>query len=153
MSTPIRRIAPFTRIAAFTSLAALAVAASPALATAGGPVKGAKYTGTTAHSSEPISLKVSANGRSVTVSAAFAPLYCEGGGAGTRQITKPAVISTSGAFKGDIAYEFAPEHKITAKLLFSGKFSGHTVKGTARSEFLLAKQCNGSTSFSAKAPA
>jgi hypothetical protein len=43
-----------------------------------------------------------------------------------------------------------PTHKNTARLIFSGKFSGKTVKGTARSEFLLAKQCSGSTNFTAK---
>ncbi|MGO9321618.1 MAG: hypothetical protein ACLQBY_12570 [Solirubrobacteraceae bacterium] len=135
------------------TLATGALLAAAAVALAAGPVKGAKYTGATVHGKQPISLKVSGSGKSVTVSVVFAPLYCEGGGTGERQVTKAAAISSSGAFKGSIAYEFTPEHKITAKLFFSGKFSGHSVKGTARSEFLLAKQCDGSTSFSAKAAA
>ena len=97
-----------------------------------------------------ITLKVSKSGNSVTVNAPRAPLYCEGGGAPERQITKPASISKGGSFSGSIAYEFIFTHKITAKLLFKGKFSGHAVKGTARSEFVLAKGCDGSTTFSAK---
>ncbi|MGD0455281.1 MAG: hypothetical protein ABSB69_16970 [Solirubrobacteraceae bacterium] len=148
MSRQLRR---FLALAIALTTGALLAAAAVALAA--GPVKGAKYTGATVHGKQPISLKVSGSGKSVTVSVVFAPLYCEGGGTGERQITKPAAISSSGAFKGSIAYEFTPEHKVTGKLFFNGKFSGHTVKGTARSEFLLAKQCDGSTSFSAKAGA
>jgi hypothetical protein len=75
---------------------------------------------------------------------------CEGGGAPERQITKPASISKRGSFSASIAYEFIFTHKITAKLFFKGKFAGHAVKGTARSEFVLAKGCDGSTTFSAK---
>ncbi len=149
-AVPLARAGLLARIAALAGLAALAV---PALASAAGPVKGAKYAGTTVQGKEPISLKVSSSGKSVTVSIETAPAFCQGGSAGTRQITKPAAISAGGSFKGSISYEFTPEHKITAKLFFSGKFSGHTAKGTARSEFLLAKQCDGSTSFSAKAGA
>jgi hypothetical protein len=134
----------------------IAVAVTALLATtvaqAASPVKGAKYTGTTARDSQPVSLKVSTSGKSVTVSVAFAPMYCEGGGAGSLAITKPAAIS-HGSFKSTIAYEFTPEHKVTSKLYISGKFSGNKVKGTARSEFLLAKQCDGSTTFSASTTA
>jgi hypothetical protein len=136
---------------------AVAVAVTALLATAvahaASPVKGAKYTGTTVRDGQPISLKVSASGKSVSVSVAFAPLYCEGGGAGTRQISKPAAISHNGSFKDTIAYEFTPEHKITSKLYVSGRFSGGKVKGSARSEFPLAKQCDGSTTFSASTTA
>jgi hypothetical protein len=124
-----------------------------AIASAAGPVKGAKYTGTTVRDGQPISLKVSSSGKSVSVSVAFAPLYCEGGGTGTVQISKPAAISHNGSFKDTIAYEFTPEHKITSKLYVSGKFSGGKVKGSARSEFPLAKQCDGSTTFSASTTA
>jgi hypothetical protein len=145
MSRQLRRA-----LAVVVTMTALLAAA---VAQAAGPVKGAKYTGTTARDSQPISFKVSTSGKSVTVSIAFAPMYCQGGGAGTVQVTKPAAISHSGSFKSTIAYEFAPEHKITSKLYVSGKFSGNKVKGTARSEFLLAKQCDGSTSFSASATA
>jgi hypothetical protein len=129
---------------------AIPLLALTTVALAAGPVKGATYTGTTAHGNAAISLKVSKSGKSVTVNAPSAPIYCQGGGAGTRQITRAATISPSGSFKGSITYEFVPTHRITAHLRFAGKFSGHAVKGTARSEFPLAKQCDGSTSFSAK---
>jgi hypothetical protein len=125
--------------------------ATTTVALAAGPVKGGTYTGETVRGKRPITLKVSKSGKSVTVSLTFPPQYCEGGGGGTRQITKAATISNSGSFKASIAYEFAPTHKITARLFLTGKFSGHAVNGTARSEFPLAKQCNGSTRFSAKA--
>jgi hypothetical protein len=121
------------------------------VALAAGPVKGGTYTGETVHGKRPITLKVSKSGKAVTANVTFPPQYCEGGGGGTRQVTKAATISKSGSFKGSIAYEFVPTHKITAHLFFTGKFSGHAVNGTARSEFPLAKQCNGSTRFSAKA--
>ena len=131
---------------------ALVVSIVPAaVALAASVVKGGTYTGAVVHGKEPISLKVANTGKAVTVNIAIAPLYCEGGGVGTRQITRAAPISKSGSFKGSIAYEFQPTHKTTARLFFSGRFSGRTVKGTARSEFPLAKECDGSTTFSAKA--
>ena len=132
-------------------LALLVPAAAATVALASGPLKGATYTGTIVHGKAAITLKVAKNGKSVTVNVLSAPLYCQGGGAPERQLTKGAPISKSGSFKGAIAYEFAPTHKITARLYFSGKFSGRTVKGSARSEFTLAHGCNGSTSFTAQA--
>ncbi|HTZ86678.1 MAG TPA: hypothetical protein VMB05_08430 [Solirubrobacteraceae bacterium] len=138
-------------------LAAIALLSCATLALAAGPKKGATYAGTTVQAKEPITLKVAKNGKSVTASVQFAPLYCEGGGAGERQITKPASIAKDGSFKGTILYEFVPTHAKTSKLYFQGKFSGKSVKGTARSEFGLASpqaakelaKCNGSTAFSA----
>jgi hypothetical protein len=133
------------------ALALVALMAPAAIALASKPVKGATYTGATVHGHAQITLKVSANGRRVTVSMLSPPLYCEGGGGPTRQITKGAAISKSGSFKGSIAYEFKFTHKITSHLFFSGKFSRRTVTGSARSEFTLAKVCDGSTSFTARA--
>jgi hypothetical protein len=133
------------------ALALVALIAPAAVALAAKTVKGGTYRGALVHTKEPISLKVSKGGKAVTVSLAIAPLYCEGGGVGTRQETKAAAIAKDGSFKGSIAYEFEPTHRITARLFFSGKFSGRTVKGTARSEFPLVKRCDGSTTFSAKA--
>ena len=139
-------------------LAGLVTLAFAALALAAGPKKGATYTGTTVQGKQPVALKVSKNGKAVTVSVMSAPLYCEGGGAGERQITKPATVAKDGSFKGTIVYEFVPTHAKTTKLYFSGKFSGKSVKGTARSEFGLVspsaakelQKCDGSTSFTAK---
>jgi hypothetical protein len=140
------------------SLAGLLALAFAVVAFAAGPKKGATYTGKTVQNKEPITLKVSKNGKAVTVGILSAPLYCEGGGAGERQITKPATIGKDGSFKGTIVYEFVPTHAKTTKLYFSGKFSGKSVKGTARSEFGLVspsaskelQKCDGSTPFSAK---
>ena len=142
MSKPLRSV---------LALAIVASLAPAAVALAANAVKGATYAGAVVHTKEPISLKVAKNGKTVTVSIAIAPLYCEGGGVGTRQITKAAPISKSGSFKGSIAYEFQPTHKTTARLFFNGRFSGRTVKGTARSEFPVVPLCDGSTTFSASA--
>lgn len=149
MTSSVRRVA----ILAVAGLLACATAAFAA-----GAKKGATYSGETVQGKEPITLKVSRNGKSVTVGVLFAPLYCEGGGAGERQISQPATIAKDGSFKSTIVYEFAPTHAKTSKLYVSGKFSGKQVKGSARSEFGLVSaqarkelsKCNGSTSFSAK---
>jgi len=148
MSTQLRRVASLT-------IAVLLLGGAVALA---GVTKGATYAGTLAHGKEPIALKVSHDGKSVTASVQSAPLYCEGGGGGTRQLTKAAAIAKDGSFKAVITYEFTPTHQKVTKLYLSGKFSGKTVKGSARSEYGLASaearanlaQCNGSTSYSAK---
>ena len=134
----------------------LLLAATVALA---GVKKGATYTGTLAKSQEPISLKISRNGKSVIADVQFAPLYCQGGGAGERQITKPATIGKGGTFSATITYEFAPTHARTDKLYVKGKFTGKSAKGTARSEFGLQSpearknlaDCDGSTTFTAAA--
>jgi len=139
-------------------IAGLALLVLTAVAFAG-VKKGATYAGTIAHGNEPISLKVSANGKSVKVSVANAPLYCQGGGGPTQQLTKSAAIAKNGSFKGSITYEITATHQKITKLYFSGKFSGKNVKGSVRSEFGLLSpeahknllQCNGSTSYSAKA--
>lgn len=148
MGTQLRRTA---------SLTVLVLLLGAAFALAAGAKKGATYVGATARSKEPIALKVSHDGKTVTASAQVAPLYCQGGGGGTRQLTKPATIGKDGSFKAVITYEFTPTHQKVTKLYVSGKFSGKTVKGSARSEYGLVSaearsnlaQCNGSTTFSA----
>lgn len=140
-------------------LTVLALLVATAVATAAGPKKGATYSGTIVQGKTAITLKVSANGKAVTVSVLSAPLYCQGGGGPERQITKPAAIAKDGSFKGTITYEFTPNHSKPTELYFSGKFSGKSVTGHARSEFGLISpeahktlaQCDGSASFSAKA--
>ena len=149
MGTQFRRV---------SSLAAIVLLLFAAVALAAGAKKGATYAGTTVHGKEPVTLKVSHNGKFVTASVQFAPLYCEGGGAGERQITKPAAIAGNGKFSAIITYEFTPTHAKTDRLYVSGKFSGKNVSGSARSEFGLVSaeahknllQCDGSTTFSAK---
>jgi hypothetical protein len=139
-------------------LTVLVLLLSAAAASAAGPKKGATYAGTAVQGKTAITLKVSANGKAVTVDVPSAPLYCQGGGGPERQITKPAAIGKDGSFKGTITYEFTPNHSKPTKLYFSGKFSGKSVTGHERSEFGLTSpeahktlaQCDGSTSFSAK---
>ena len=137
------------------TLPALVLALTLAFASiglAGALKKGGTYSGTTVRDKQPISLKVSRSGKTVTTSIAFAPQFCENGGAvGSLQLTKPATISKSGSFQAKITYEFTPTHAIIATLTISGKFSGKSVTGRTTSAFTSAKQCNGTTSFSAKA--
>jgi hypothetical protein len=139
-------------------IAVLVGLATAAVALAAGPKKGATYSGALERAKEPIALKVSKNGKSVTVSVQVAPFYCEGGSAGERQISTPVPIAKDGSFSSTIAYEFVPTHQKTTKLTVTGKFSGKKVKGTARSIFGLQSlqaarelaKCDGSTTFSAK---
>jgi hypothetical protein len=140
-------------------LAAAVLLLLAAAALAAGPKKGATYAGTTVHGMDSITLKVSKNGKTVTVNAPFAPLYCQGGGGPTRQVTKSAAIAKNGSFSGSIAYESVSTHTRSTKLYFKGRFAGKLVTGTVRSEFGIGgspearaslKQCEGSTSFSAK---
>lgn len=111
--------------------------------------KGGTYAGQIVQGRDPITVTISSSGKTAKVSVVSAPLFCQGGGAGERQITKPARISKAGKFSAVISYEFVPEHKVTAKLYVKGTFKGKKLTGTARSEFLLARECDGSARFSA----
>jgi hypothetical protein len=153
-------IRQFCRVACVLAFVSLALAA---VAPAAGPRKGATYRGAMVQDKAPISLKVSRNGRFVTVSARFAPLFCFGVAVTERQITKPARIGRKGSFKAVIAYEFTLTHKRTSKLYVNGRFvTRRRVRGTARSEFprfhlptnpsvTRPSPCNGTTTFSARA--
>ena len=152
-------IRQFCRVACVVAFVSLAIAA---VALAAGPRKGATYRGAMVQDKEPISLKVSRNGRFVTVSARFAPLYCFGVSVKERQLTKPARIARNGSFKAVITYEFTVTHRRTSKLYVNGRFVRRRVRGTARSEFpryhlptdptrTRPSPCNGTTTFSARA--
>jgi hypothetical protein len=127
--------------------AALAVTAGAAWA---GAARNALYSGHTAHGTRPIYLRVSADGRSVTVDVPFPPLFCQGGGGLERRITRPAPIAGDGSFRGSITYEYRPNRRRNIRLTFSGRFSGRSARGAVRAEYLRAPQCNGSTSYSAR---
>ena len=127
------------------------VLATSAAALAAGPVRGHTYRGTTAHGREAISLKVSGNGRAVSVSVPTPPGYSTGCGGPAVQRTKAASIGGGGSFKGTISYEFALLRKIVVKVSFSGRFSGRSVRGIVRSQYVFSRACSGSTSFSARA--
>jgi hypothetical protein len=127
------------------------VIASGAVALAAGPVRGGTYRGNTAHGRDAVTLKVSRNGRSVTVSVPSPPGYSSGCGGVAVQKTRAAGISGRGTFSGSISYEFPLTGTIVVKLSFSGKFSGRKVKGSVRSQYVYSKACSGTTSFSATA--
>ena len=130
--------------------AAALLAATAAIAVASGARAGALYFGHSKQGARPVYLHVSSTGRSVRFDVPFPPLFCQGGGALERQITHRATISSRGTFSGSILYEYKLNHRKTARLYFSGRFSGGTVRGTVRSEYFRAHQCDGSTGYSAK---
>lgn len=132
---------------AIAALAALSVLAFAVAALAAQPIKGSTYAGTTAHAKVSVELIVSKNGKTLKASVPAAPLYCQGGGPPVTQVTKPAKISAKGSFSGNIGYVY--RGKVAYKLHFSGRFVKRKLAtGTVRSEYV-AKQCNGSTSFTA----
>jgi len=142
---------------------ALTIALTLALAAAAlaGPLKGKTYKGTTPTTgtesqhhkvkvvSHTISLKVSSNGKKVSVHLSFGRplLYC-----GTQEQvhvaeTSPASISSNGSFKATIQERFSKSvGPAPITQVISGHFKGSKVSGTIRTE---AAECSGSTSFSA----
>jgi hypothetical protein len=143
---------------------ALTLAISAA-ALASGPLKGKTYEGSAPssgianyhhlrmqlRSGANIVLRVARNGRSVTVSfSSSAPLmYCNTRESLRVQTTRPAPISSSGAFKATISQRFlaGPGPPAIVQTI-TGRFSGHTVKGTIHTE---AGECGGVATFSARA--
>jgi hypothetical protein len=146
------------------ALAALATVALAAAALAG-PLSGKTYRGHTGSSGtnregyhltlspSTISLSVGSNGKAVYVrfSASSPILYCETSEHLHTQSTKWAPISHSGSFRATIAERLSTGTSGAAPItqVISGKFSGHTVKGTVQTQ---AAECSGTTSFSATAP-
>jgi hypothetical protein len=140
-SAPLRAL-----IGALVLVAALALTSA---ALAAHPTKNRTYAGETAHEKDAVLLTVSKNGKTVTLGVPIAPLYCQGGGGPTKQVTKPATISSSGAFSGRIAYQSGG--KTAYEVVVSGKFSSSSLaKGTVQSKFLHAPDCSGTTTFTAK---
>ncbi len=143
-----------------TLLLALVLAAG---ALAAGPLHGKTYKTTTPSTGYnernqkagitpvPMTLKVSGNGKTVTVhfGSTTPLLYC-----GTKKLlevqsTQPAKISHSGSFTAKVAERFSPgvgEPPILQ--VVTGSFSGHSVHGTIRTE---APPCGGYANYSAKA--
>jgi hypothetical protein len=103
------------------------------------------------HASGNIILRVAGSGRSVTVrfSSSSPILFCNTQQRLYSQSTKPASISSGGAFKAAIGQRFAPGPGLPAIVqVVTGKFSGHTVRGTIHTQ---AAECSGVTTFSATA--
>jgi hypothetical protein len=138
------------RKAAFLAAVALLVGASAALAASVkiGAVKGAKYAGTVRN--EPVTITVSSNGRSAKAAIPFPPAYCQGGGGGEVQHTKPAAISKSGSLTTKIAYTVMGTNRQFATVTIKGTFIGKDFEGVATSSFTPAISCNGHESFFAQ---
>lgn len=142
-----------------TLLLALVFAAG---ALAAGPLHGKTYKTTTPSSGYnqrnqkagispvPMTLKVSNNGKTVTVhfGSATPLLYCGTAKLLQVQATSPAKISGNGSFTAKVGERFKPgvgEPPIVQ--VVTGTFSGNRVHGTIKTE---APPCGGSTSYSAK---
>ena len=128
-----------------------------------GPLAGKTYqgrTGSTGVDSEghthrlnaaasAISLRVSSNGRSVTVRfpSSRPLLYCNTTEQLHSQSTKGALISGSGSFSATVDERFKSGPGASAIVqVVTGRFSGGSVRGTVRTQ---AGECGGTTSFSA----
>jgi hypothetical protein len=136
-------------------------------ALAAGPLKGKTYSGRTPASGVgpegsfsfgvrlPVVLKVSASGKSVTASFPGIPeagthravMYCNIGVALLRQVTTPATISKGGSFQATILDKLSTEPGVPLKQIVTGRFNGHTVKGTVRTT--TSAGCSGSTTYTA----
>jgi hypothetical protein len=136
-----------------------------ASALAGGPLRGKTYEGSVpslgteseghrvpTHASGKIVLRVSANGRSVSVrfSSTAPVLYCSTQQRLHSQSTHAASISGSGRFKAKVAQRFhAGPGEAAITQVVTGTFSGRTVKGTIHTQ--TAPECSGVASFTATA--
>jgi len=139
--------------------------AGTSAALAAGPRKGKTYeggvpsTGTRSeghhvvrlHAGGNIVFRVASSGKSVTVSfsSSLPVLYCNTNKTLTVQTSKPARISSSGAFTASINERFAsgPGPPAIVQVVI-GRFSGSTVSGSIQTN---AAECSGRTSFSARA--
>lgn len=129
-----------------------------------GPLHGKTYQGRTPssgvkaeghnrvalHAGGNIILRVSASGTSVTVrfSSSSPILYCRTQQVLHVQTTKPARISSSGAFRASVGQRFKAGPGAPALVqVITGRFSGGTVRGTIKTS----GECGGVASFSATA--
>ena len=146
-----------------TTLAFALALAGSAGALAAGPLNGKTYQGRVPstginerhhrqklHAGGNISLRVSGNGRSVTVrfSSSSPVLYCNTQLRLHSQSTKPAAIS-GGSFKATIGQKFTAGPGSSAIVqVITGHFSGRTVKGAIHTH---APVCGGTATYSATA--
>ena len=152
---------PHRTIAIITAPLTLLLATA---AFAAGPLAGKTYSTTTPSygyneqhirthlHAGPLTLKVSGNGKTVTVhfSSDRAVLYCLATETLHLQTTSPAAISSSGSFTARVDEGFhAGDKKPAIVQVIAGKFSGRTVYGTIRTE---AEPCGGTATFTATAP-
>jgi len=148
------------RTLAMTVALALGATASALAA----PLNGKTYEGSTpssgvndeghrvpTHAAGNIALRVSGNGKSVTVrfSSSIPLLYCRTQARLHVQSTHAASISSNGAFKATIAERFmAGTGPPSIVQVVSGRFSGRSVHGVIRTQ---QPECGGIAGFSAMA--
>jgi len=123
-------------------LAAVAVASA---------LKGASYKAKVTHSggwNYAVTLRVASTGKVASFSVQKPPIPCGVGVPLKAQVTKPAPISSSGAYKNSIVYKYDPQPSIAIKVSIVGKFSGHTFKGTFKNE--TGGECDWSMPISAR---
>jgi hypothetical protein len=147
-----------------SSAIALALAAGPATSALGGALNGRTYETNVpssgvnneghrvrTHSGGRLVLRVSSNGRSVTVhftsSSPF--FYCNVQQRLRVQSTRPAPLSSNGSFKATIEQRFLPGPGPAAIVqVITGHFSGRAVHGAIRTK---QPECGGIAGFSANA--
>lgn len=141
-----------TRTGAALAVALLALASTAAAA--GGPVKGATYSGSLAapRSAITVTFKVSANGKKVThLRISNLPLYCSSGGPAIPIKFKKAKIK-AGSFKSTGRYVLTAgpnKGKVGDKLSITGTFgSAGTESGTVKNTVVGAPQCSGHSAYS-----
>ncbi len=145
------------RVLFLTAVAALA-AASVALAAGSKVVKGAKYTGTIRQdlNRDPISFKVSKNGKRVTnfKVPGGVPFYCQGGGfpvvtGGSGTISKKGTFTA----KLNLTERDIPPKGPAGFVFVTGRFGSHgSVSGKVKTDPTgkAFKNCGGTSPFSAK---
>jgi hypothetical protein len=139
------------RIALAVALAALASVPVLALAAGGGPVKGAKYSGSIGPG-YPMSFKVSANGRDVdSLVVAFEETCSPGAGSVAPKYHYPTLAITGGKFSGTSTDSFGKT--VSDRLQISGSFSGRDASGKVKdfSHIKSLPNCTQTEPFTAKA--
>lgn len=143
------------RVLGAIALIALVAIAEGAVAFAATPIKGARYEGKIARTSNvtySISFKVSANGKRVsnfTLTNGY-PVYCQGGGFGTAQEAS-GTIAKNGTFDVKLPIYFSPSHQHQGFVIITGRFAKHGQEsGKVMTDFTHATTCNGTSRYATK---
>jgi hypothetical protein len=141
------------RLAQFSALAVtvVALAVTPALASGGGPVKGARYTGSSGPG-YPLSFKVSANGKAVDDLVVAYESSCQpGAGSIAPKFDFGTLAITHGKFSGTSTDKFGKT--VSDKVHISGSFSGREASGSVSdlAHIKSLPNCTDRSPFTAKA--